>query len=296
MQTLPCLCSAPDGKAFYLLESNGVIHRFGLPGLAEEKRVEIGNRCSWLSVSREGLCVAVAEQQEVWLVDPDTLQVKTKIAAPGVERAVSAPGLSIAFGVGGQGPISQVVSVLDLQKLAITKQYERKDFSAPLVGFAHATVTPDGKYLFTQGGMEQLQRFRIDANGIELEESSPRIAQNGQTIVVSPDSKYVALPSGGGNGPNYTTHIYVVTDLRSPAFLVNSGAYPRAMGFDPQREWVYAQNAHKQLILFSNSGIKLKEYQLPGGGEVKQFLPLPEDGSVLVLTRSKLLRVALPPR
>ena len=47
------------------------------------------------------------------------------------------------------------------------------------------------------------------------------------------------------------------------------------------------------LMVFTAKGIKQKEYTIPGAGEVKQFLPLPEGGKLLLLTSSHLYLVGL---
>src|SRR5262249_50647635 len=69
-----CLCWSADGKAFFHLEpEKGLVRRISFPGLSEERLLEVGRRCSWLSVSGRGLLVTVAEGEEVWVVEPATL-------------------------------------------------------------------------------------------------------------------------------------------------------------------------------------------------------------------------------
>ena len=123
--------------------------------------------------------------------------------------------------------------------------------------FEHAVMSPDGQFLFAQGGIEQLCCYLVRGDDLVLQAKSERIAQNGQCVVVSPDSKFVCLPSGGGNytfgaggGSPYSTFIYSVSDLKTPKLTIKSGAYPRALAFDPVGKWIYAQNHSKQLILF----------------------------------------------
>jgi hypothetical protein len=102
----------------------------------------------------------------------------------------------------------------------------------------------------------------------------------------------VALCSGGGNTspltdhpevPPYSTYIYQAPTIKKAKKFVNSGAYPRALGFDAKTGFIYGQNFQKQLIVFSPGGIKKKEYAL-AGGETKQFLAHPEGKKLLVLT------------
>ena len=68
---------------------------------------------------------------------------------------------------------------------------------------------------------------------------------------------------------------------------------PRALAFDPKGRYIYAHNFQNPLILFTTKGIKLKEYAIPGAGEVKQILPHPQGGKLLLLTGHRLHLVGL---
>ena len=109
---------------------------------------------------------------------------------------------------------------------------------------------------------------------------------------------YVALPSGGGNYGQrpYSTNVYKVTDLTRPAIVVESGAYPQAIGFDINAGFLYAQNRDFPLIVFNSTGLKLKEYKLAprGGGSTQQFLVDPEGRKLLVLTEKSVDSIELP--
>jgi hypothetical protein len=273
---------APDGSAFFGLTSGGVLSRVGGNGFTVTKKVELAARCSCLSLSGEGLLATLPDAEEVCVIDPATLAVVKRIPAAGVERAVSAPKLKLAFAAGKSG-----VTVLDLTK-ALTANHFNK------VPTRFARVSPDGKYYFAQGGTEQLCSYRIE--GLELVEHqrTERIAQNGQCICISPDSRHVCLPSAGGNyGTSYATHVYMVENLKAPVFTVKSGAYPRVMGFDSVNDLVFAQNHEQQLLVFAR-GEKLAEFTVsPGQEEPKQFVPHPQGGKLLVLTDKTLLLVKI---
>jgi hypothetical protein len=290
-----CLCWSADAKAFYLLDGRGVLRRIAWPALKEERRLETGHSCSWLSLSAEGLLLTVADLQQVWLLDPNTLQLKKRFRVASVRRTVSAPPLSVGLAISAD---NNTLTVLDL-KAGTSREIDRSSLGRD-AGFTHAVVTPDGRYLFTQGGIEQLQRYRLDGKTVRFEESSPRIAQNGQRIDVSPDGALVCLPSGGGNyaereiGP-YATFIYAVGHLKRPALILRLGAYPRAVGFDPRGGYIYAQNFDNQFILCSKDGARLAAHSLSDrGDEVRQFLVHPEGRRVLVLTGNRLFAVEAP--
>jgi S1-C subfamily serine protease len=294
-QLLRCLCWSQDGNSFYCLEKTGTVRRIATNGLAEAQRADLGSTCSWLALSAEGLLVAVSGRQQVSVLDPSTLRVKKEIAVPAVGRVVSAPSLSVAFATdASRTPRS--LAILDLQQGQVLKQYEPKDLSRGFAGFGFAAVSGDGKYLFAMGGLEQLHRFRIDGPELTYEQSSERIAQNGQAVEVSADGKYVCLPSGGGNygtARPYATYIYAAQDIHTPVATIQSGAYPRAVGFDSQHGYVYAQNHGSQLMRFTDKGAKEKEYVIPGGGDVKQILPHAQAAKLLLLTDKHLYLVGL---
>jgi hypothetical protein len=296
-----CLFWAPDGKTFFLVEQTGALRRVALDGFSEELHLDTGHPCSWLATSAEGLVLTVSGRHEVWLLDPTTFQVKSKISVPPVHRAVSSPALSVAFAVGkGTHVPGDTVVVIDLKKGEAVRQYESRDLGDSLTGFHTPVVTPNGKYLFTRGGIEQLQRFRIKGEALEYLGSSDRIAHNGHDIELSPDSFYVALPSGGGNRGRrrYSTNIYKVSNLGVPEVVVESGAYPQALGIDVKAGLIYAQNIDTPLIVFRSTGLKAKEFKLPGfgrGASIKQFAVRPDGGKFLLLSDAALDFIEVPP-
>ena len=132
----PCLCWTDGGKTFYFLERNGIIRRIALDGFKEERAVDLGRKANWLSLSAQGMLVALPDQQEAWLLDPKTLEVKAKMDAPSVTHALSAPSLSVGFAFNHQG---DAVHVLDLKAGKTVSQYEAKDFE-PTVGLAKPAI------------------------------------------------------------------------------------------------------------------------------------------------------------
>jgi hypothetical protein len=286
------LCWSTDGRSFFTLDENGVLRRVALDGFREEKRLDLGRRCGWLSVCKRGLLVTLLDLQEAWVIDPNTLNILKRVAAPAAERVVSSPRLDVAVGANARNGMT----VLDLAKGEPVREF-------PNFAGYHAAVTPDGKYLFVQGGIEQLRRFRIDGDNLLEEESSDRIAQNGQRINVSPDGKFVCLPSGGGNygipgAPGtkpYSTFIYPVEDLKRPALTLASGAYPRVVGFDPKGGHIFTQNFQTPLLVYSSTGIKQKEIKTSSRDRLEptQFLAHPDGGKLLVRTDKEVVFVDL---
>jgi hypothetical protein len=162
-------------------------------------------------------------------------------------------------------------------------------------------MTADGKYIFTNGGIEQMFRLRLDGDRVQFEEASPRLGAG--MIQLSPDAQFVCLPSGGGNGaagaPSYSTIIFLTTSFKKRECILNSGAYPRAVGFDPKGGYIFAQNHGNELVLYTSGGVKRKEYHFgpPNtSSDVRQFLAHPSGNKLLLLTGTALYLIEVPPR
>jgi len=160
----------------------------------------------------------------------------------------------------------------------------------------HGRITPDGNYYFAWGGIEQSQSFRIEGSKITTHQSTERIASNGQTIRVSPDSRFVCLPTGGGNGSmGYSTNVYPVDDLKRPEPILQSGAYPRTVGFDPVGNRVFARNHDTALIVYSETGIEKSSHKLtPRGQEPRQFVSDSSGKRLLVAVADGVMVVEWP--
>jgi predicted Zn finger-like uncharacterized protein len=289
--TKDCICWSRNGKSFFCLSQGGTVQRIGLASLAEEAKLDIDRSCTWLTESALGPIVTVTNPWQAWLLDETTLRKVAAVTIPTADRVVSSPSLYLAFAGGHTGD----VSIIDVRSRRIVKQYRRQEIG-PQAGFGLATVTPDGRYLLARGSLEQLVRYRINANSLRLEQSSTRLGFNSQRIDVSADGKYVCMPSSQGNvGASYATHIFAVGNLGHPKLTLGSGAYPRAVGFDQTAGLIYGQDFQHQLVIFSPAGIKLQESQLATTtGQVQQILVHPAGRKLLVLTADGLFLVDVP--
>lgn len=301
-QAPACLCSSADGKSFFHLDvAAGVVRKLSWQTGEEEQSADLGHKCSWLSVSKLGLLVCVPGPQEVWVLDCETLKSSKKAPAPAATRVVSSPALEIAFACGGRDRLS----VVDLNKGDVVKEYRAKSFRVS-TDFRFPAVTPDGKFLFLFGGIEQIQRLAINGIELEYEESTPRIGQGRmEGIDVSYDSEFVCLASGGGNysrpppenhpdAPPYSTYIYSVNDLSRPVLTLEQGAYPLAVGFDPKSGLLFSQNHQKQLLIFNSGGLRKKELSLSNtAGGTRQILVQPAGRRLVVLLDNKVMHVVI---
>jgi hypothetical protein len=108
-----------QGDAFFVLTDDGNLSRVALNGLILEKRVSLGQKCSCLALSGQGLVVTLPDSKTVLVLDPVTLATKKQITIKtngGVHRAVAAPVLNLAFAVGPFSVGDNNLYVLDLVK------------------------------------------------------------------------------------------------------------------------------------------------------------------------------------
>lgn len=310
---IPQLLWLEDAEFLLAADNGGTLYELAVPSFKLTRKVDFHRNLSWIEMSRQGLLVVVNQLQEIWVLDPENMTVKGRIAVAGVDRVASSPTSDVAFGISKQRP--NEMSIIDLKKFKVaqvvsTRKYvgeygnriRRHPDSGILSDFRLPTVSPDGKYFFCVGS-GSLHRFAIKGTELVYEEMGPRIGSNPQRIEISADSRYVALPSGGGNGRptghfpcgSYCTYIYKTTDLYKPVAAVSSGAYPLSLGFDKAGSMIYAQNHDHQLITFTPAGVKQKEYVLSTDGDsVRQLLVHPRGRSLLVETERNLFLVQLP--
>lgn len=309
-----------DGKALFVLEQQGMLHKIMVPEYKETVTLSLGQESKHIALSREGLVVGLTKLQELWVINPDTLAVKKRIRVPALSGLAATPSSSQVYATFG----ADMLSVLDLVSGQSLSQYRASNFVAYetingvrqkyslMENFRFPTVTPDGKYFLCES-YDCLHRLRINGKELVYDELGPEIGQNPQRIEISSDGNYVALTDGGGNAvaedhPNlgpYTTYVYKVTALEKPVISIKSGAYPRALGFDKVAARLYAHNRISTLMVFAPSGVNQKEYNLlaPRSGaargtgrssQVNQILAHPGGSRVLVLSESNLYWVTLP--
>jgi S1-C subfamily serine protease len=289
--TPACLCWAPDGKSFYHLDGRGVVRLIDFETFKEKASVDTGAKCTWLSVSAEGVVVSNPDAQELRLLDMQTLQPIRKAPIAKAMRAVSAPASRYAY-AGESGAGQSLLSIIDLKTGKIVRQLRPANFGQQRLGFDNMVLSADGKRMFTTG-LETICRFTVNGATLRFNEESPRLIQGRfEGLCISPDGQLVCAPSGGGNynvdgerRGNYQTYVYKTNSLKHSVVTLEQGAYPTAVGFDKSGMF-YAQNHDHQLIVFDAAGIKLKEHKLTAnrGGMVKQYLVHPEGRKLLILT------------
>src|SRR5436190_2147148 len=117
----------------------------------------LGVDCLWISPSSAGLLVSTWKPGggAVAVLDPETLEPKRTYPILEGYRAVSAPGLAVAYiGPGKKGLPASTLGVLDLKTHKFLADYRNlRGGPFPVNGtWNFPVMSQDGKYLFTVGG------------------------------------------------------------------------------------------------------------------------------------------------
>lgn len=313
----PTMQWSGDGKHLFLFGSDGVLRRVAFPSLVEEIVLETKQTGGSMRWCRVGLIVVIQNLGQIWLIDPKTLEVKNRFHTNenyefDIASSRTRGDVYISDRYGDrltlidveQGKTRTKIESMDLHDKYFNQltSWDEKGYLGEL---SLAAMSPDGKFIFCEGS-DCLNRFRIIGDELVFEERSPKIgSSNPLGIYISPDSQYVALPSGGGNDrpkvpegypeeDDYVTYLYRTSDLKYPALVLTGGRHPGAIQIDPVSGKIYMENSEKHLIIFDDKGVRLKDYQLSHRHDhVKQILVHPTGGRMLILTDENLLFVDL---
>ena len=109
-------------------------------------------------------------------------------------------------------------------------------------------------------------------------------------VLVLNKVRIVIVPKGLNNP------VFKIADLQKPVMIIESGVAPKELAFDVPARQIYAQNNQRQLIVFSPSGDKIKDYSLTKDKTpaTVKFLVHPDGRSLLVLVGGTLQWVTLP--
>jgi tetratricopeptide (TPR) repeat protein len=290
---------AGDGAFVYVLQKNGMLRKVSLPTLKEERQTNLGAGVVAMGMSHKGLAVYMSTAQEIWLLDASTLEVKHRTHVAGVVKMSAAVGTTDLLVSTGPTNLELVDPVTEK---VITKLTPDSAGAGPDLSFAIFALSPDGQNIFaSQGGA--IAEFSLAAGKIAYVATGPKLGPDATSIIVSPDSRYVCMPCKSGNLPvagetkkDAVTYVFKISDLQKPVMTINSGASPSTLAFDVPARQIYAQNNLRQLIVYSPSGEKIKDYTLvkDKNSDNIKFLVHPDGRSLMVLVGGTLQWVTLP--
>jgi hypothetical protein len=280
------LCWTANADAFLALSRSGRLQRIADPSLAELRRLDIGQECSQLTMSGEGLLASLRRLQEIWVIDPDSLSVRRRIGVAGLQEVVTGPNLAVAFAFARENteagvPLridltTGVVSAVDLFEADGAGDALAHQFRAP-------ALTADGRLLFALSGSDIPVRYRVEDDRLTLDSTDRRPESVAATTTISPDGRWVSVAG----------RVYPVDDLNRPAFDLPSTA--TAVGFDTAGRRVFVSAQAQMLSVYDLAGRRGPAAGWPDRpAPVRQLLVNPNGESVLLRTDSGVLRVEVP--
>ena len=309
-----------DAKHLFIYGSDGVLRKVAFPSLMEEIVLETKQNGGSMGWCKHGLLIGLNKPGQIWLIDPETLEVNGRFHAneKWEFNFYSVRESSYVYVSNDEGDRLTVIEPKSGEVVSRTDIFEmERKYGRPFRisqekgftgGFKFAAISPDGKHLFCEG-WGCLNRLRITGEELIYEDRTPEICSGnsyGKEVFISADSQFVAVPSGGGNyrrdkygdhikgKEDYVTYLFGATDLKEPVLTLAGGRHPNTMAIDQVSGEIYMHNSLKKLIIFSEKGVRRKDYQLSGEDDrVRQLLVHPSGGRMLILTDSSLLFVNL---
>jgi hypothetical protein len=303
-----------DGKAFFLFDRFLTLRRIRYPEFVEDRRVSMKEPAQ-THLTAEGLLVSTLASRELWLFDPQTLQLKRRLPRVGGFNILAAPSLAHIYvtanfnkAEGGQVPglmrhelsRSQTVS-FPFAKLPITTQF--------------LALTPDGRHLVGRKD-NQMMRWRVQDNKIFAEEAGTRYFRNwtdqNPPLVISADGKLLLHPINNRAGPmdgiqpgppsDHGVAGYRVNDFKNPAFVLDTGYSYAPAAIDPKSGLICVHTKIKGFVLADPQGKIIRELaintRVPSNLPVVRMAFHPDGGRLLAFYGSgaapKVLSIELP--
>jgi len=308
----PCLAWAEGGEAAIVLDRFGLIRRVSIPDLKEEARLNSGRQCAGLAKSKAGLVTYCVEQQELWLLDDKSLELRRRLSFPPVTSLAAAPASALVY-VLTRG--SQVIQVVDVEKMEVARKWEYQERSTAdarvkrhersgglRLEAAQAAVTPDGAWLLVAAD-GSLHRLKISGNDLAYEEAGPAFAHGGR-LEVSADSKYATialafghtLPPGAPRVDGNPILIFKIEDLQGPVITLVTKRGASAVAFDREARKLYTAEEGKLLVSFTPKGERAAVFDAdPAAGSPRQFLVHPSGRRLFILNDAGLYWMELAP-
>jgi hypothetical protein len=290
-----------DGKWAYILHGPNTLSKVSIPDLKEERNCTLPGKPTAIGMSRQGIVVTAATAHAMYLFD-DKLEMKRSVTLDAVSSLAASPAIDSVF----IRITDERLATVDSATGKVT-EFSAKDLrvkaanlKAASLGFQLFNITPDGTFLICEG-QSQLHRLRIGKETLTYEDSGPQLGSNPQSVAVSGDSRYLALPCGGGNtgagsevNGAYSTLLFRIDDLKKSVCTIPGGAYPRTVGFDVKSHLIFVQNHDVALLVYTAAGVLKAGYRLGGNVKTDRFYVHPDGQKLFVKADGKLFWVELP--
>jgi hypothetical protein len=286
-----------DGAWLYYVNKANELHKIATKTLRLDRVVQLGADCDHLSISKAGLIVPLRLANVVWVLDPQTLEVRREMRAPNVSLVVGAPGTDLGFFAGqhverrylGSSPELTMVDFSTGTPLhAIRGRYDAPSQVLKLEAGGRALLetspeclrmTRDGKYLFV--AERNVNRFRVDGNDLVFEQAGPNLHHAVRNLSLSGDGKWLAAPTRDTG-----CDVYDAMDMGSPRLTLS--ITPKAIAFDHQTQGIFGFESYtNKVVALGPRGGKTAEFATEDGN-VGLLLMHPEGGRFVVFGERKL--------
>lgn len=199
----------------------------------------------YLAMSSEGLVTATVTDSQLQVIDPETMNVRTKIPCPAVRFIAAAPGSSRA---------AILTTKLEIADLKAGKLVDMPIVNAPVnfTGYRSVAMSPDGKYLCVQLSDNSIHRLRVEKDRLFHEAARPAKHTVPVNFHFSPDGKQVALTYLGfkkGLTEVKTTEVFATDKWDDPLYTLPTPMF--SVGFDDAGR-IYAVTNSGELRLYAN--------------------------------------------
>lgn len=306
------LVVSPDGKTAFLLDNEGSLLRVNTATWTVEKKLPAAGRISAVQLSALGLLARVGHT-ELWLIDPQTLEVTRQYEAPGlldVTTSAQSPLAIVTVDPRGEdyttlyGERASPAKVLDLKTgdYIVQPYNPHHDSSMP-----RPCLAPDGVNLFhiashTYDATKSSMGHKVLQDGtLKGVGWYPIALYRGIRPGVTPDGKVVYVHHDGTTWgtnanvpPPYKLPFYRVaaterrSEVRTPILELALPARPRAVAFDQQANFILVGHANKAVQFYDWKGKLLADRDLPPG-EVVELVVAPEGGKALARCADRLV-------
>jgi hypothetical protein len=182
--------ASADGRRLYVLDGASTLHKIDTTTWTVERKIKLPWEARHLALSSAGVLAQVGIHQTIWIMDPETLEVKFEVESPKpfAESITASPHSPLAFAAG-----VNFLIVIDVAAGKIAHTIEGGYFRAVIAphGSPRLTATRDGKYLYMH--FNGLSRFRIDQQDLILEEQGqPKLNRPIDPSGISSDGTAIA--------------------------------------------------------------------------------------------------------
>lgn len=294
-----------DEDCVFLLHRTGRLLKLRLSDLTVVRTLEIGASCTSLSQCAQALLVACDEQQEVWVIDPATLESRRRITVPQPARIRGARGAGVAIVSGADlvrgMDVPSRLTVLDVNAGLVTDRLPANQIRGQS-SLRDWDITPDGKWFLLVGELG-LSRFRIESGRLQFDSAGPWLEKGrAPRFALSADGSLVGLQVIHVENPELADYksfaygwlVFRLTELNKPLATVADRS--NALAFDATCRGVYVGADHLVSWVSLTPDGPNRWTVGPNRGQTAEFiLPHPAGRGVLVGSREGLYWVTPRP-